>query len=181
MHGRNWRELRSKLMSTAEALPAHAAAVLGSLPLHARMRAVWALRYGTLYSILLLPPFVVAVTLLDLAPFFVGAALALACGMTLGWLYARRYARAFSAAHLVDGMLIRRGVWWRGEMFVPRARIQHTEINQGPLDRRWDMASVAIHTAGTRLESIVVPGLPRALAESLRDALLDRKLHADGA
>jgi len=168
-------------MSTAEELPVVAPNVLGSLPLHARMRTVWALKYGVLYSVLLAPALVAGVTLANLAPFPVAALLPLVCGMALGWLYSGRYARAFSAAHLADGMLIRRGVWWRGEVFVPRARIQHTEINQGPLDRRWDMASVAIHTAGTRLESIVVPGLPRALAESLRDALLDRKLHADGA
>lgn len=168
-------------MSTADVLPVVARTVLGSLPLHARMRTVWALKYGLLYSVLLTPPLVAGIVLADLAPFFVGALAALIIGTSLGWLYAARYARAFSAVHLVDGMLIRRGVWWRGEVFVPRARIQHTEINQGPLDRRWGMASVAIHTAGTRLESIVVPGLPRALAESLRDALLDRKLHADGA
>jgi membrane protein YdbS with pleckstrin-like domain len=72
-------------------------------------------------------------------------------------------------------------VWWRREIFVPRARIQHTEVNQGPLDRRWGMASLSLHTAGTRLENIVLPGLTRAIAERLRDELLDRRRDVDGA
>ena len=167
------------MSSNAAALPA--TSTLGALPLHARMQTVWALRYGLAFSVpmtMLLVPVSVAKHLM---PFWLALPLALLIGMALGWRYAVRYARAFSAAHLVDGVMIRRGVWWRGEVFVPRARIQHTEINQGPLDRRWGMASVSIHTAGTRLESIVVPGLMRDVAEALRDALLDRKSHADGA
>ena len=42
-------------------------------------------------------------------------------------------------------------------------------------------AGVSIHTAGTRLESITLPGVPHAIALQLRDALLDRRIHADGA
>ena len=156
-------------------------APLGALALHARMRTVWTLRYGLLFALPFLPILILLAVRSDLLSFPLALVLALAFGMLLGWRYALRYAALFSVAHLVDGVLIRRGVWWRGEIFVPRARIQHTEINQGPLDRRWGMASVAIHTAGTRLESITVPGLTRALAEALRDALLDRKSHADGA
>ena len=158
-----------------------ASTALGALPLHPRMRVVWTINYGLLYTFLLALLLVPLLTLTRAAPIAVSAALAVALGSLAGWRYATRYARAYSAAQLADGMLIRRGVWWRSEVFVPRARIQHTEINQGPLDRRWGMASVAIHTAGTRLEHIAIPGLTRERAEALRDALLDRKAHADGA
>ena len=159
-------------------MPAHD---FGMLPLHPRMRAVWTLAYGSLYALLLTLPLVPVAVAFDWLPLPLAFLLPVVLGFLLGAGYARRYAALYSATHLPDGVLIRRGVWWRGELFVPRARIQHTEIQQGPLDRRWGMASVSIHAAGTRLESIKLPGLPRPVAEALRDALLDREAHADGA
>lgn len=154
---------------------------IGLLPLHPRMRTVWTLAYGSLYALLLTLPLVPLAVAFDLLPLPLAFLLPVVLGCLLGAGYARRYAALYSATALADGVLIRSGVWWRGELFVPRARIQHTEIQQGPLDRRWGMASVSIHTAGTRLESIKLPGLPRPVAESLRDVLLDREAHADGA
>lgn len=170
-------------MDSQEVAPkgAEAAFVPGVIPLHPRMVTVWALRNGLGFAVMLLPLLVPVSVLRDLMPVPLAVCIALVLGLLLGWRYALRYAALYSAQQLADGVLIRRGVWWRSEVFVPRARIQHTEINQGPLDRRWGMASVSIHTAGTRLEQISLPGVPRAVAEALRDVLLDRKAHADGA
>ena len=54
-----------------------------------------------------------------------GVALAVASGA-----YGRAYRRRFQCRLLPDGLLIERGVWWRSETFVPRARIQHTELER---------------------------------------------------
>ena len=153
----------------------------GPLPLHPRMRLVWALSHGLLYSVIVAVVLVPVAVKFALMPVALALLLVPVLGGLLGWRYATRYAALYAAMHLADGVLIRRGVWWRAEIFVPRARIQHTEVNQGPLDRRWGMASVSLHTAGTRLENITLPGLPRDVAEALRDELLDRRAHADGA
>lgn len=153
----------------------------GLLPLHPRMRWVWTLSHGFGYALPLVAILVPLAVKFDLMPAALAVSVAVLLGFLLGWRYATRYAALYAALHLADGVLIRRGVWWRAEIFVPRARIQHTEVNQGPLDRRWGMASVSLHTAGTRLENISLPGLPRAVAEQLRDTLLDRRIHADGA
>ncbi len=67
-----------------------------------------------------------------------------------------------------------RGVWWRNESFVPRSRIQHTDVNQGPLARRLGIASLLVHTAGTHLAHLGVNGLPHEAAIELRDRLLNR-------
>jgi uncharacterized protein len=152
-----------------------------AIPLHPRMRLVWILRFGLLFALPWLPVLFLLTAKLRMMSFAYVPLLAALFGLLLGWRYALRYAALYSAANLADGVLIRRGVWWRAEVFVPRARIQHTEINQGPLDRRWGMASLSIHTAGTRLENITVPGVPRDIAVVLRDTLLDRKAHVDGA
>jgi hypothetical protein len=153
----------------------------GQLPLHPRMRLVWGLNHGVVNALAFTAVLVPLSVKFDWMPVIVTVLLALTAGLGLGWRHAGHYAARYAALHLGDGVLIRRGVWWRSELFVPRARIQHTEVHQGPLDRRWGMAGVSIHTAGTRLESITLPGVPHAIALQLRDALLDRRTHADGA
>lgn len=43
---------------------------------------------------------------------------------------------------------VRRGVWWKMEHAVPYARVMSVDIVQGPLSRRFGVASVDIYTAG---------------------------------
>lgn len=89
-------------------------------------------------------------------------------------LHARAYADRFRATLLDDGLLVERGVWWRTETFVPRARVQHTDVSQGPLGRHFGVATLKVFTAGSQLGQIEVKGLPRDAATTLRDALLGR-------
>jgi membrane protein YdbS with pleckstrin-like domain len=70
------------------------------------------------------------------------------------------------------GLRIRRGLWWRSETVVPRSRVQHTDINRGPLDRKLGLASLKVYTAGTKLASVSLDGLPAERAVELRDALV---------
>ena len=41
-----------------------------------------------------------------------------------------------------DGLEIRRGVVWRHTISVPRERIQHTDVAQGPIQRRFGLATL---------------------------------------
>lgn len=86
--------------------------------------------------------------------------------------YSSRYAAAFTAAISPAGFSVRRGVWWHSETFVPRARIQHIEVNHGPLARRFGIATLKVYTAGTHFAEIRVPGLAKTQALALRDDLL---------
>jgi uncharacterized protein len=99
--------------------------------------------------------------------------LVLPLAIALGVAYAnRRFARTRFRLD-ADGLEIRDGVWWRRATRVARSRVQHTDINRGPLDRRLGLATLKVYTAGTRLASIDLDGLPAARAVELRDALLD--------
>lgn len=71
-----------------------------------------------------------------------------------------------------DGMEIKRGVVWRHVVVVPRRRIQHTDVSQGPLQRRFGLATLVIHTAGTHEYLVNLEGVSRATAFAVRDALL---------
>jgi membrane protein YdbS with pleckstrin-like domain len=88
--------------------------------------------------------------------------------------YCRRYAAQFRCELSDDGLLVARGVWWRSERFIPRTRIQHTDVKQGPIARHYQMATLKVYTAGTHLGELEVDGLTHVDALMLRDSLLGR-------
>lgn len=73
-----------------------------------------------------------------------------------------------------DGLEIRRGVVWRRVINVPRTRVQHTDVSQGPIERSHGLSTLVVHTAGTDHAQVALPGLSRENAFALRDQLLPR-------
>lgn len=51
--------------------------------------------------------------------------------------YQLAYLARFRCTLLPDGLKVSRGIWWRSESFVPRSRIQHTDVNQGRSPADW--------------------------------------------
>jgi membrane protein YdbS with pleckstrin-like domain len=72
----------------------------------------------------------------------------------------------------VRGLEIRRGVVWREVVNVPRSRVQHTDVSQGPLERRFGLATLVVHTAGTEHAATQLPGLEHGTAMIIRDHLV---------
>lgn len=72
-----------------------------------------------------------------------------------------------------DGRLleIRFGVVTRVSVLIPVSRLQHVDLRQGVVDRALDLASLVVHTAGTRNPSHTIPGLRSGSAEEFRDRL----------
>jgi len=73
------------------------------------------------------------------------------------------------------GLRIDSGVWWRSTVSVPRSRVQHTDVQQGPIDRGFELAALVVHTAGTQHASITLAGLAHADALTLRDFLIEER------
>ena len=69
------------------------------------------------------------------------------------------------------GIEIRRGILWKSVISVPRSRVQHTDITQGPLMRQYGIAKLVIHTAGTENASVELSGLARDDAFRIREFL----------
>lgn len=103
-----------------------------------------------------------------LAAWTIGLLVWLAVGWIAGGMRWSRTGFALDAGAL----RIRRGILWRSETLVPRSRVQHTDLNRGPLDRRLGLATLKVYTAGTKLASVSLDGLPAARAAELRDALV---------
>jgi membrane protein YdbS with pleckstrin-like domain len=91
----------------------------------------------------------------------------------------RSYAHTF---YRVDdqGLEIRKGVHWRVVINVPRSRVQHIDVSQGPIDRRYGLGTLVIYTAGTDHAKIELEGLEHGRALRIREHLLPPKLqHAE--
>ena len=96
-----------------------------------------------------------------------GAVLLLALAALL-WLPPRRY-RAWGYREGEDELHIRSGLWVRFATVVPFGRVQHIDIAHGPVERRFGLATLILHTAGTRGAAVPLPGLPEGEAERMRD------------
>ena len=79
-----------------------------------------------------------------------------------------------------SGLEIHRGVLWRSRIFIPRSRIQHTDVNQGPIERQLGLAKLVVHTAGTVRASTTVSGLAHAVALDIRASLSEDDAGTDG-
>jgi membrane protein YdbS with pleckstrin-like domain len=91
-----------------------------------------------------------------------------------GWLVlvvpGRRY-RRWGYAFGSDRLRVTRGFLFLHDSVVPLGRIQHIDVHQGPLMRRWGLARLTVHTAGNHGASVSLPGLKRPEAEAMREAI----------
>jgi uncharacterized protein len=77
---------------------------------------------------------------------------------------------------------IRRGVLWRSVIDVPRSRIQHSDVSQGPFERLHGIGTLAVYTAGTHHALVSLHGLDhqRALHTRAPAAVRRRRCHLSG-
>ncbi|OBX19920.1 hypothetical protein A9995_05070 [Erythrobacter sp. QSSC1-22B] len=73
---------------------------------------------------------------------------------------------------MVDERLrVVRGMLFHSDTVVPFGRVQHIDVDQGPLERAYDIATLTVHTAGSHNASVHLPGLKHADALAMRDAI----------
>ena len=56
------------------------------------------------------------------------------------------------------GMEIRQGIFWRKVISIPKQRVQHTDVQQGPIMRRYHICKLVVHTAGTQHATVPLEG-----------------------
>ena len=118
-------------------------------------------------------------TLLDLPRIPVIAAAAL-CGLALGASFGLLRHRRIGWKLDAQGFATRRGGLWRSETLVPVSRVQHLDLERGPIERRLGLVTLVVHTAGTRMAAVRLPLLALDDAEALR-AHLALQVEADDA
>ena len=83
----------------------------------------------------------------------------------------RRRWRAWGYREEEDELHVRHGLLVRTRTVVPFGRVQHIDVAQGPVERRFGLATLILHTAGTRGAAVPLPGLPHDEAERMRDRI----------
>lgn len=91
-----------------------------------------------------------------------------------GWRYQHLEHARTSFVISSAGCEIRRGVLWRRIITVPLSRIQHSDVTQGPLQRAYGLATLALYTAGTEHAKIDLHGLAFDTAMAIRQYLFER-------
>lgn len=70
-----------------------------------------------------------------------------------------------------DRLRIVRGYMFFRDTVVPFGRIQHIDVEQGPVDRRYDLATLTVHTAGNHNSTVTLPGLLHTDALAMRETI----------
>ncbi len=86
------------------------------------------------------------------------AMVSLAVATWLWWLIGRQVA-AIGYAERADDLLVTRGILFRELVVVPYGRMQLVDVQAGPLDRRFGIARLQLHTAAATTDASI-PGLP---------------------
>ena len=114
-------------------------------------------------------------------PPWLGASLGLLLGLAFGaWLGTKQYRYTFWRLD-ETGLAVRSGRLWQRETRVPVTRVQHLDLKRGPLQRGRNLATLVVHTAGTRNSAVTLPHLDADDAERLRDRLARQIDHDDDA
>jgi len=71
-------------------------------------------------------------------------------------------------------IVFRSGVLWRSVTAIPFNRIQHVETSSDPLDRKFDLATLQLFTAGGSGGDLKIDGLGKDVAEQLRAYILKK-------
>jgi hypothetical protein len=71
-------------------------------------------------------------------------------------------------------IVFRSGVIWRSVTAIPFNRIQHVETSSTPFDRKFDIATLQLFTAGGSSGDLKIDGLGRDTAEQLRIFTLEK-------
>lgn len=117
----------------------------------------------------------VTVTLLGLVHLWAGLVGLVVAFVLLAWMWlvVGRTVRSWGYAERADDLLVTRGVLRRQLVVVPYGRMQFVDVTAGPLDRRFGLATVQLHTAAAATDA-TIPGLVPAEAARLRDRLAAR-------
>lgn len=128
-------------------------------------------------GVLLTWPWVVAAAVVAawwfVAP-WLGIVLIVAGLAWIGWRWWRmdKVFRFWGYAELADDLYVTHGVWFRRLTAVPYGRMQVVEIEAGPLERAFKLATVKLVTASASTDA-TIPGLPPQEAARLRDRLTE--------
>jgi len=128
-----------------------------------------------LITVLVFVPVVIVVAVLAilLTPWIWAALIAVIPLGVWDYLWPARQVKVWGYAERDDDLLVVKGIMWRSLVVVPYGRLQYVDVEAGPIDRKFGIAKVQLHTASSDTDA-AIPGLPPEEAARLRDRLAAR-------
>ena len=71
-------------------------------------------------------------------------------------------------------IIYKKGLIYRKTTIIPFNRIQHCEVNHGPIDRIFNLASLKVFTAGGESSDLEIPGLTESRAQMIKDYIIGK-------
>lgn len=105
---------------------------------------------------------------------WLGIAIAVVGALWIGWRWWRMgpLVASWGYAELADDLYVTRGLWFKRLTAVPYGRMQVVEVEAGPLDRAFKLATIKLVTASASTDA-TIPGLLPEEAARLRDRLTE--------
>ena len=89
------------------------------------------------------------------------------------WMARRRFYREGYAVREKD-IIHTKGYWLRTQLTVPYNRVQHVEIEQGPLARAFGLGGISVYTAGDSGGDLSISGIEYAEAERIKQFIAQK-------
>jgi len=70
-----------------------------------------------------------------------------------------------------DRLRVVGGLLFRHDTVVPFSRVQHLDVEQGPVERLYGLGRLVLHTAGNHNASVTLPGLLHSQAVAIREVI----------
>lgn len=143
----------------------------GQVPLEPRVLVLWRIRAGVAVAVAggscalvagLTSPAAVTVAIVAIVVLLAGGA---------AWWWTGLVWRSWRFEVGVHALLLRHGVMTRRASTIPYHRVQHIDLEAGPLERRFRLTTLVLRTASASTDS-TVPGIDATDAETLRSQIL---------
>ena len=73
-------------------------------------------------------------------------------------------------------IIFKTGLIWQKEIAIPFKRVQHCEVNQGPIERLFSLSNLHVFTAGGSSSDLSIPGLRPDTAQQLKEYIVKKSI-----
>jgi hypothetical protein len=142
------------------------------IPLEPAYKTVRYISAGLVAFVLIFGSWLMALFQPDLSPYgYIAAGLVT---LIAGWLVVYNGLAYYYMGYAIreKDITYKSGWLWKSMTTVPFNRVQHCDLRQGILDRRFGLSKLTIYTAGGQSTDLMIPGLLPDTAEKLKTFIL---------
>lgn len=144
----------------------------GQVPLEHRVLVLWRIRLALVLGVLVLAIGVVVALTTTIAVAVASALVLVGVFGGVSWWWTALVWRSWRFEVGESALHLRHGVVTTRASTIPYHRVQHIDLESGPLERRLRLTTLVLRTASASSDS-TVPGIDAADAEVLRRRILD--------